>query len=902
MSNVTRTTQVPLGESLLGDVSNLDQFLGVSSSTYHFTRLSCRKTMDGVVGAGEGIKYGAVAGGNVAFRFLAPHAADLAQQLKLPDTWLKIKGSAQYSWRGIVNCSFLTWTVVKPVAAALVPLWDFVWDGVEPILVRIKDAVVDAADDALFTFQESFTEAMGPTIDGWATALEPLSRLPSNVHRAYLIAIWRPAVFFCTYPELFGNLQEPERPAVARLRWGEKCRAKLWGEWTECSTQCGGGYMARVNHCGARQVRRCKGPGVFGCDETCDSGAVADCAGRCNGAAVRDCSGRCAGGAEVGCDGDCAYPPSQEDASGGCCISPSFVFEDTGLCNTTADEATELIAESRRLKGQLGGARANWAEKSKIVGEQHTAKAARVKAKDHKQAAADANKKSGHKAGRTNKASDSDGSGGRGGGPEMVGEEQPAAGHKRPKAKATSRLSFGGRAWGAAANLGRLFLMLPLRCLWFLLRIVFSRLVVLAVILGATAVGLHHVVIHVIAKLQKDMEAEAEEAEIRSVSDRGSERSIDGSMGSKVHMVAVTLVAEAKYWMEKFQHRKKAQGKASTKAAPHEMREAKNNRAETTEGLAAAEAATAAPALKQAPARELLAPTTPAEEEFEPSKVGETDGDDDKSKQSGANHSSNLTGTALAAQGSSSAAAREGKYKRRELLDQYAARKRAIYVIVALAGNNEVGWKTRLRCFAALVRLSSSGGNRPYLIIEMGGLEEATNALLVWIKDRNLQGPDSALKLLRVLLYMPSTQLLLPRLSSVAKGGTAAALLEVLQGTPGVGSVQVNGLSAMWALIHLAGPKSGVAEGLVRTGLFEHLEDEWEDSYEDEGVAHAIGGCVMQLALGNTSMQTLLTNMGAQGLIGKIFDQHHNLEFHGRFSDLEGWLQYQPSGSEKSQD
>ena len=56
MSNVTRTTQVPLGESLLGDVSNLDQFLGVSSSTYHFTRLSCRKTMDGVVGAGEGIK------------------------------------------------------------------------------------------------------------------------------------------------------------------------------------------------------------------------------------------------------------------------------------------------------------------------------------------------------------------------------------------------------------------------------------------------------------------------------------------------------------------------------------------------------------------------------------------------------------------------------------------------------------------------------------------------------------------------------------------------------------------------------------------------------------------------------------------------------------------------------
>jgi hypothetical protein len=30
--------------------------------------------------------------------------------------------------------------------------------------------------------------------------------------------------------------------------------------------------MARVNHCGARQVRRCTGPGVTGCDQLCDSG------------------------------------------------------------------------------------------------------------------------------------------------------------------------------------------------------------------------------------------------------------------------------------------------------------------------------------------------------------------------------------------------------------------------------------------------------------------------------------------------------------------------------------------------------------------------------------------------------------------------------------------------------
>ena len=123
------------------------------------------------------------------------------------------------------------------------------------------------------------------------------------------------------------------------------------------------------------------------------------------------------------------------------------------------------------------------------------------------------------------------------------------------------------------------------------------------------------------------------------------------------------------------------------------------------------------------------------------------------------------------------------------------------------------------------------------------------------------------------------------------------ALLEVLHATPGVLPVQRNGLSCMWALIKCAGPKSGVAEGLVRAGLYEHLEDEWEDSSEDFDVAHGVAGCVMQLALGNTTMQAVLTNMGAQGLIGKIFDQHDNLEFQGRFSDLRQWLRERPPES-----
>ena len=94
----------------------------------------------------------------------------------------------------------------------------------------------------------------------------------------------------------------------------------------------------------------------------------------------------------------------------------------------------------------------------------------------------------------------------------------------------------------------------------------------------------------------------------------------------------------------------------------------------------------------------------------------------------------------------------------------------------------------------------------------------------------------------------------------------------------------------MWALVKCAGPKRNVAENLIRAGLYEHLEDEWEDSSEDFDVARGVAGCVMQLALGNKTVQAVLTNMGAQTLIGNIFDQHDNLNFQGQFSDLRQWL------------
>ena len=114
----------------------------------------------------RGIKYGAAAAGHTALNFLTPGAQEVAQQLMLPDAWAKIKATSKFTWRGVVNCSFLTWTVLKPGVLVLIPLWDFVWDGIEPVLVRIKDSVVDGVDDAMFTFEEAFSEAMGPTVAG----------------------------------------------------------------------------------------------------------------------------------------------------------------------------------------------------------------------------------------------------------------------------------------------------------------------------------------------------------------------------------------------------------------------------------------------------------------------------------------------------------------------------------------------------------------------------------------------------------------------------------------------------------------------------------------------------------------------------------------------------------------
>ena len=272
------------GDGVLADVYNLDRFLGFSSTSHHLTRLACRKSLDAVAGTGWVAQKAAWYAVDTSAPLAKDFADAAATELQLDVAWAKVAASAAFTWRNTVNVAFLSWTIVRPAVVFVLPFWDFVWDGLEPVFVGAKDAVVDAAEDAYFTLEESVGEELGPAFRSWARTARPVYMFPVNVYRFFVATVVRPAVYFCTYPELRGDLEVPEAPTLERLRWGEKCRKTLWSDWGACSARCGSGYRARVNHCGTREIVRCDGPGVMGCDEVCDSGAVRDCAGRCRGA------------------------------------------------------------------------------------------------------------------------------------------------------------------------------------------------------------------------------------------------------------------------------------------------------------------------------------------------------------------------------------------------------------------------------------------------------------------------------------------------------------------------------------------------------------------------------------------------------------------------------------------
>ena len=146
-----------------------------------------------------------------------PIAKDLAvgtvTELQLDVAWEKIAAAPVVTWRNLVNVSFLSWTVVRPVVVFVLPFWDMVWNSVEPLLMAAKESAMDSAEDAYFTLEESVGEELGPTFREWAKALAPVVRFPGNVLRAFVAVVVRPAVYFCTLPR---TVRRPRNSRKAR--------------------------------------------------------------------------------------------------------------------------------------------------------------------------------------------------------------------------------------------------------------------------------------------------------------------------------------------------------------------------------------------------------------------------------------------------------------------------------------------------------------------------------------------------------------------------------------------------------------------------------------------------------------------------------------------------------------
>ena len=882
--------QLLFGDGVLADMHNLDRFLGFSSTSHHLTRLACRTSIDAVKGTGwlaeRSVYY--------AIDTSKPIAKDLAvgtvTELQLDVAWEKIAAASVVTWRNLVNVSFLSWTVVRPVVVFVLPFWDMVWNSVEPLLMAAKESAMDSAEDAYFTLEESVGEELGPTFREWAKALAPVVRFPGNVLRAFVAVVVRPAVYFCTYPELYGDLEIPEKPVVERLRWGEKCRKMAWSEWGECSVRCGEGYRARVNHCGKREVVRCVGPGVMGCDEICDSGAIRDCAGRCMGRAEVDCMGVCGGFHAFGCDGKCTDPPAALDAKGECCVSPTFVLPTSSLCNTTADEQTELMAEVSRLKRTLAEA------KMQVVKGRHgkfrSNRLADAKAyADLERLAAEvslAETRAGISTGKDHLEDLEE---------EQALHEEEEAELVAAKAELAEKLRLkrellarskrqksGG--WGVAAAVGStvsFVFSIPVSLARGVFSLALSRWAVLLSSMCSFIVALRAVVQYAAHRLERELAKEDDDdADAASVTSSILTRRF---MDFVVGVIADLPEAWAAY---------KKSREAAARAAAREKAEAEAKRAAEPPAPpkpAATKAAETAAAVAAKSAKTAVAATKTAAKTAK-TAVAATKTAVTVVKRAWAKRVAvrPYVVEELAKRGKAVPAA--------AVLNAYETRRRCVVAMTNLSGDRSLPWRTRLRCFAALLRLSVKGGSRPYLIVSVGGFAHALRALEQWVESKTAgaplkPGPDSALQLIRMLLDAPAVQATLMKFENVRNGEAAGVILRVLVETPGVRPVQRAGLTAMWALVRLAGPESGVAERLVEDGFYEHLEDEWEDSKEDAPTALAIGGCVMQLAMGNKKMQAVLTNLGAQALVARLFKKHAGLSYRGKFASLKTWLREQ---------
>ena len=314
----------------------------------HATRYTIRGSFNAAAGVSKGVARAATSSAKWGFR-MAISAMERAGMGPVIDVCSMMSVATTSS---IGNMMWLVTFAISPIAEyALMPIYDFVLDGLEPLYLYFVTGTMDFFEDMTFTLEQNLATVLDEkvlSIIRWPLHifLNPF-KWPQGFYEAVLYPTYR----FCAYPELFDMKEQPVPPIVKRT-YGESCRSNAWGEWTKCSVQCGVGFRARVNHCGRRQFNRCVGSGVIGCDGVCESGLRVDCNGSCGGKALLDKCGICGGNnAALGCDGKC-FSGMREDTVGNCCHSASITA--SGVCGSGENLPAHLraAAEAARAKAE----------------------------------------------------------------------------------------------------------------------------------------------------------------------------------------------------------------------------------------------------------------------------------------------------------------------------------------------------------------------------------------------------------------------------------------------------------------------------------------------------------------------------------------------------------------------
>ena len=314
----------------------------------HATRYTIRGSFNAAAGVSKGVARAATSSAKWGFQ-MAISAMERAGMGPVIDVCSMMSVATTSS---IGNMMWLVTFAISPIAEyALMPIYDFVLDGLEPLYLYFVTGTMDFFEDMTFTLEQNLATVLDEkvlSVIRWPLHifLNPF-KWPQGFYEAVLYPTYR----FCAYPELFDMKEQPVPPIVKRT-YGESCRSNAWGEWTKCSVQCGVGFRARVNHCGRRQFNRCVGSGVIGCDGVCESGLRVDCNGSCGGKALLDKCGICGGNnAALGCDGKC-FSGMREDTVGNCCHSASITAN--GVCGSGENLPTHLraAAEAARAKAE----------------------------------------------------------------------------------------------------------------------------------------------------------------------------------------------------------------------------------------------------------------------------------------------------------------------------------------------------------------------------------------------------------------------------------------------------------------------------------------------------------------------------------------------------------------------